>query len=273
MEKTFYSNYGLTMFLLMIILPVSWLVAICGGYMRKKDKEPWANALLIQFSNILTIYLLYYSFGHSNEDSLFFPVAADVVVSFLMIARACKCCFKESHKFRWSMTILVFVLLESGVMVYYHYGILEHEKDRTEWTCVAAFVQTLMMMASFRRDENELEDHSRFVMYMVGAVGLIFLNSFALGTHLILNGRNGEIMQKDLRVIIFPAECVFVLSWLAYLLFSYSYLDVSSLKVTACKKWKAPNCCKKPHKHRSNQNYAQDLLRIHELETLRRSIL
>ncbi|XP_050950525.1 uncharacterized protein LOC127153496 isoform X2 [Labeo rohita] len=245
MEKTFYSNYGLTMFLLMIILPVSWLVAICGGYMRKKDKEPWANALLIQFSNILTIYLLYYSFGHSNEDSLFFPVAADVVVSFLMIARACKCCFKESHKFRY----------------------------RTEWTCVAAFVQTLMMMASFRRDENELEDHSRFVMYMVGAVGLIFLNSFALGTHLILNGRNGEIMQKDLRVIIFPAECVFVLSWLAYLLFSYSYLDVSSLKVTACKKWKAPNCCKKPHKHRSNQNYAQDLLRIHELETLRRSIL
>lgn len=129
------------------------------------------------------------------------------------------------------MVILIFVLLESGVMVYHHYSVLEHEKDRLEWTCVAAFVQTLTMMVSFRWNENELEGLSRFVMYMIGAVGLVFLNSFALGTQLILNLRRVEIIQEDLRVIVFPAEGAFVLCWLAYLTFSYGHCGKCKLHI------------------------------------------
>ncbi|ROL50384.1 Butyrophilin subfamily 3 member A2 [Anabarilius grahami] len=46
-------------------------------------------------------------------------------------------------------------------------------------------------------------------MYMFGAVGLVLLNSVTLTAELILKARNGERILKDLRVIVFPSECVF----------------------------------------------------------------
>ncbi|XP_016091388.1 uncharacterized protein [Sinocyclocheilus grahami] len=52
------------------------------------------------------------------------------------------------------------------------------------------------------------------IMYMFGAVGLVLLNSVTLTAELILKARNGERVMRDMRVIVFPSESVFVLYWL-----------------------------------------------------------
>uniref|UniRef100_A0A8C2IFH0 Ig-like domain-containing protein n=1 Tax=Cyprinus carpio TaxID=7962 RepID=A0A8C2IFH0_CYPCA len=78
--------------------------------------------------NLLRPLLLIVTVPQEVTETLILPLAVVVVVIFLMIARTRRCYFIKHHKFHWSMVILIFVLLESGVMVYHHYSVLEHEK-------------------------------------------------------------------------------------------------------------------------------------------------
>uniref|UniRef100_A0A9J8DET4 Ig-like domain-containing protein n=1 Tax=Cyprinus carpio carpio TaxID=630221 RepID=A0A9J8DET4_CYPCA len=55
---------------------------------------------------------------------------------------------------------------------------------------------------------------SHMIMYMSGAVGLVLLNSGLLTAELFLETWNGERIIKDLRIIVFPCECVLALYWI-----------------------------------------------------------
>ncbi|XP_051744145.1 uncharacterized protein LOC127509450 isoform X2 [Ctenopharyngodon idella] len=145
----------------------------------------------------------------------------------------------------WMITI---TLLDIILVIYIHLTILEREKECVGWTCVIVFIEVLKMivyfdnrvpeshLASLRSKALKLAGRSRVqrrrqqtetsqrgsnalhlcheIMYMFGAVGLVLLNSVTLTAELILTTRNGEHVFKDLRVIVFPSECVFALYWL-----------------------------------------------------------
>uniref|UniRef100_A0A8C2IFL6 Ig-like domain-containing protein n=1 Tax=Cyprinus carpio TaxID=7962 RepID=A0A8C2IFL6_CYPCA len=135
-RQTFYHQNDLAIVFIMFILAVTLLITICYGASNFNEhlNGRWGHALIIQFCNIPTICFLHYSFGQTREETLILPLAVVVVVIFLMIARTRRCYFIKHHKFHWSMVILIFVLLESGVMVYHHYSVLEHEKDHISVT-------------------------------------------------------------------------------------------------------------------------------------------
>ncbi|XP_067237350.1 uncharacterized protein [Chanodichthys erythropterus] len=132
----------------------------------------------------------------------------------------------------WIITI---TLLDIILVIYMNLTILEMEKECVGWTCVIVFIEVLKMIVYFdshvpeaerlrvqkRRQQNETSQKAsntlylcNEIMYMFGAVGLVLLNSVTLTAELILKARNGERFLKDLRVIVFPSECVFALYWL-----------------------------------------------------------
>ncbi|XP_048065767.1 uncharacterized protein LOC125279788 [Megalobrama amblycephala] len=138
---------------------------------------------------------------------------------------------------RWItlLWIITITLLDIILVIYINLTILEMEKECVGWTCVIVFIEVLKMIVYFdshvpeaerlrvqkRRQQNETSQKAsntlylcNEIMYMFGAVGLVLLNSVTLTAELILKARNGERFLKDLRVIVFPSECVFALYWL-----------------------------------------------------------
>ncbi|XDV12336.1 hypothetical protein PO909_001037 [Leuciscus waleckii] len=133
-------------------------------------------------------------------------------------------------------------LLDIFLVIYIHLTILKKEKEYLGWTCVIVFIEVLKMIVVYenrvtaaehseaQRRQQQTETNQQgsntlplcnFIMYMFGAVGLVLLNSVTLAAELILKARNGERVLKDLRVIVFPSECVFALYWLILLLHAY----------------------------------------------------
>ncbi|XP_048057538.1 uncharacterized protein LOC125274983 [Megalobrama amblycephala] len=93
-------------------------------------------------------------------------------------------------------------------------------------------------------------------MYMFGAVGLVLLNSVTLTAELILKARNGERVLKDLRVIVFPSECVFALYWLG--LQMHAYWKIVTTKSTTNQR----------NKHQRHRRQLRKTAETHEMENL-----
>ncbi|XP_050956637.1 uncharacterized protein LOC127157433 [Labeo rohita] len=130
--------------------------------------------------------------------------------------------------------IIMVTLLDFILVIYAHLILFEREKEYLEWTCVILFLEVLKITAfeycvqekqrsrvQGQRQQTEISQQGsnalplfNEIIYMFGAVGLVLLNSVTLTAELILKARNGERVMKDLRVIVFPSECVFALYWL-----------------------------------------------------------
>ncbi|KAL7869894.1 hypothetical protein AOLI_G00138820 [Acnodon oligacanthus] len=140
----------------------------------------------------------------------------------------------------WMLLLLILEVLNTSLSIYIHNVILESNDALNKWTetteklneravrtCVAAYlyILTLMLLLEYlfsfcahlytgsssnspKRPESTSLLHAS--AYMLGAVGLIFMNSVALVIELILKARNGE-RTMDLRVTLIPSECVFAL--------------------------------------------------------------
>ncbi|XP_039544379.1 uncharacterized protein LOC120490925 isoform X7 [Pimephales promelas] len=181
----------------------------------------------------------------------------------------------------WMITI---PLLDIILVIYFLLTVLEREKDYLGWICVILFLEVLKMVVVFeycvtvfsfvltraehsgnqRRQQKTETNQQRsntlvlcnFIMYMFGAVGLVLLNSVTLTAELILKARNGERVLKDLRLIVFPSECVFALYWLILLMHAY-WKDVTS-KFTHNRK----------NTHQRHSRQLRDSAETHEMENL-----
>ncbi|XP_056608483.1 uncharacterized protein LOC130426025 [Triplophysa dalaica] len=172
-----------------------------------------------------------------------------------------------------SWLLFTMMLLDIPLSIYFHLVTLEREKDYRGWISVILFIQALKMIVffecSFHAKCSRMQRHQdnaeqlrgslgtteitlplcSVVVYMFGAVGLVLLNSAALMTELILKARNGERLMKDLRVIVFPSEGIFVLFLLVLQMHAF---------------WKVNKT------DNASQRYGQDLenAEAHEMETL-----
>ncbi|XP_026066583.1 uncharacterized protein LOC113048870 isoform X2 [Carassius auratus] len=143
------------------------------------------------------------------------------------------------HRWITILGILIITLLDIILVIYANLTILEREKENLEWIYVILFIEVLKIAVVIEicvlKHMLKEEEHSRVqrrretetsqqgsnslslcneIMFMFGAVGLVLLNSVTLTAELILKARNGERVMKDMRVIVFPSESVFVLCWL-----------------------------------------------------------
>ncbi|XP_051573069.1 uncharacterized protein LOC127451996 isoform X4 [Myxocyprinus asiaticus] len=205
------------------------LVIFSGGFRSKAQKM--IHYSLLCLVPVQSFYMIS-SFETSSEAlGIAVPVVALVqilFVLFLILLHASRSILTR----RWMFAV---VLLDVGMALFVHLSRLKMEKDFYGWTCVILFLQVLWMLALYQdsvyvaehageqRQQTEMGQQGsnllslcNVFMYMFGAVGLILLNSVTLIAELIQKSEHGERALKDLRVIVFPSECVFVLYWFMF---------------------------------------------------------
>ncbi|XP_036427993.1 uncharacterized protein LOC118809112 isoform X2 [Colossoma macropomum] len=138
--------------------------------------------------------------------------------------------FRGSMVLIWMSVLLILEVISASSSVYIHYvslDTLDTQKERVGLICVTAYLYILSGMILFkalfhvygrftRRPHSNRTQQSvgHAIVYMLGAVGLSFVNSIALAVELILKARNGERTVEDLRVILIPSESVFAIGCL-----------------------------------------------------------
>ncbi|KAA0706181.1 hypothetical protein E1301_Tti021753 [Triplophysa tibetana] len=232
-------------------------------------------SLFIMIANISIFKLLFTSVFQELQILSSFRFLNPAILSVpgvQFLLAFCVFFFQHLNKFKvFQKTLILFTmtLLDIPLSIYSHHVLLEREKDYMGWISVISFIQALKMIVLFKfivhgvqRQQDNAEQRraslgtteialprcSVFV-YMFGAVGLVLLNSAALMTELILKARNGERVIKDLRVIVFPSECVFVLFLLVLQMHAF---------------WKVNKTDNASQRHERDLENTQ----AHELETL-----
>ncbi|XP_073669907.1 uncharacterized protein [Paramisgurnus dabryanus] len=122
--------------------------------------------------------------------------------------------------FRWSDELiatvqLIVTLVMNALMIGFFIFTLDNQTDPIGWACVMVFLQILWAVVRFS-DQSfyyfDLGFHRYISVYVFGSVGVVLISAVALITELILKTGNGERALMDLRFIVFPSECFFILS-------------------------------------------------------------
>ncbi|XP_031430964.1 uncharacterized protein LOC105906566 isoform X2 [Clupea harengus] len=118
-------------------------------------------------------------------------------------------------------------LIISVVVFYFFDQILESNEERAGLLSVTALLQLLALAGIFDHVyKPSLAETPKTILYMYGAFGVVAANAITLATELMLKLRKGQRTLTDLRVIVLPFECVFVLSWIA--LWTHAYCEYNS---------------------------------------------
>ncbi|KAK7174274.1 hypothetical protein R3I93_001469 [Phoxinus phoxinus] len=244
--------------------------------------RPRGNSLLMQslvvFLSLFQLFQLIVSFGSSSLGSLIVAIAVPPVLLLFMLVlprlqAKFKCLQRRWITSLWMKTPLLYIVL----MIYINLTILEREKECFGWTCVIVFIEVLKMIlvyensitvaepSEIQRRQQQTETNQQgsntlplcnVIMYMFGAVGLVLLNSVTLTAELIMKAQNGERVLKDLRVIVFPSECVFALYWL--ILVMHADWKVVTTKFT----------CNRRNTHQRHSRQLRNTAETHEMENL-----
>ncbi|XP_056609737.1 uncharacterized protein LOC130426812 isoform X2 [Triplophysa dalaica] len=163
----------------------------------------------------LQFILLFYTFASRGGIII---VAILPVLLTLTNERMFLKCYRH---FRWSRelrrTVMLIVTLGiNALMIGFFIFTLENKTDPVGWACVMVFLQILWTVFGFT-DQSfffsiDLDFHRFVSLYVFGSVGVVLIGAFFLITELILKTVNGERAVMDLRFILFPSECFFLLS-------------------------------------------------------------
>ncbi|XP_048065929.1 uncharacterized protein LOC125279860 isoform X2 [Megalobrama amblycephala] len=192
-----------------------------GAFFSRIQTLVLLNGIFLLSSSQLS--QLIFSFGLPSLEFVMMPFVQALlllcvpVLPFLQSKFICLC-----QRWITLFWIIIITLLDIGLVIYIHLTILEREKDELENSGVQRQQQT---------ETSQQGSHALHlcheIMYMFGAVGLVLLNSVTLTAELILKARNGERIVKDLRVLVFPSECVFALYCLVLQMHAFWKIDTT----------------------------------------------
>ncbi|XP_052393333.1 uncharacterized protein LOC127941912 [Carassius gibelio] len=213
------------LFGIMILICIVNIVFLLAELIKYKDVR--IHVVLDLVSDIghdvlppLQLIFLFYAFGAARR-ALF---VLGVFPLFLTLTRydwnkACveklQCLHSGARRAAW----LGFMITVNGIMVYSYLIALEKEKDCVGWVCVAAFLQGLWGIVVLKHSFEDLDLPFRRVVYLIGSVGVVLVNSVALITELIMKVADGERAMEDMRKVVFSSECLFVSSVLLLIIF------------------------------------------------------
>ncbi|KAF4116414.1 hypothetical protein G5714_003903 [Onychostoma macrolepis] len=212
------------LFGIMIMICIVNIVFLLAELIKNEDAR--IHAVLDLVSDIghdvlppLQLIFLFYAFGAAS-GALF---VVGVFPLFLTLTRynwneTCVEKLKCLHSVRRAAW-LIFMIAVNAIMVYSYLIALKKEKDCVGWVCVAAFLQGLWGIVVLKHSFDKIDLPFRPVVYLIGSVGVVLVNSVALMTELIMKVVNGERAMEDLRKAVFSSECLFVSSVLLLIIF------------------------------------------------------
>ncbi|XP_036416381.1 uncharacterized protein LOC118800277 [Colossoma macropomum] len=176
-----------TFYTAILVLGVPGLLLLSSvflGCIAYTKHRPWIYTVteVANFGRLLLIIFLY-----RNLETLSVSLLLPLVIFWHFLKVKCK-------PYLWTLVLLILLSLNASVSIYLHYDTLETMKEREELTCATAYLHVLSVIALFqgsleRGTTQQGFSHAYMLVYMLGAVGLIFVNSIALAVELILKAR------------------------------------------------------------------------------------
>nr|XP_055050919.1 uncharacterized protein LOC129436700 [Misgurnus anguillicaudatus] len=115
-----------------------------------------------------------------------------------------QCRFAFLGKAVWIVMILMTV-----VMVDVYSEFLRNKNEDVGQLCMSGFIQALWLLSFSEIPVNDQKFLITNILFLFGSLGLVLENSAALMTELIVKAGNGERLVGDLRMVVFPFECLF----------------------------------------------------------------
>ncbi|XP_065134282.1 uncharacterized protein [Paramisgurnus dabryanus] len=187
---------------------------IGNGKGRINDILDIVADLTFEILPTLKCVILFYTFASSGGGL----VAIAVLLVLLLMAN--ERTFYKCGRLGWSWPVirtvwLLVIIILNIVMIGLYIFTLENETDPIGWVCVMLFLQILWTVVRFTDQTYytfALDFHRFVALYVFGSVGVVLISAAALITELILKTVSGEHVMTDMRFIVFPSECVFILS-------------------------------------------------------------
>ncbi|XP_065134332.1 uncharacterized protein [Paramisgurnus dabryanus] len=206
----------MSLIIIIYILSVYYDVAFTGA--RQKQREmPRIKLNIMAFISFhilppLQLVLLFYAFGVARGTFLI----AGVLPVIIIVARFDWnfMCGKDGLRCPdWIIRTVwfIFTILMNLLLAWFYIRTLELDEEKAGWACLIVFLQILWAVLNFRRSFNHWGVKKNVFVFVVGSVGVVFINTVALMTELILKTVNGERSIGDLRIPVFTSESVFTL--------------------------------------------------------------
>ncbi|XP_066556482.1 uncharacterized protein LOC136747517 isoform X2 [Amia ocellicauda] len=128
-----------------------------------------------------------------------------------------KCC-GTAGPFIQKIAFLILLILTITLSLLYVDDTVENDRGRLGRMCEMAFLFILLSPEAFKHLNIPAVPHT--LLYMFGATAVAAVNACALAIELILKAENGQRSVKDLRVVVFPCESIFVGCWLLLQMFA-----------------------------------------------------
>ncbi|XP_076142988.1 uncharacterized protein LOC143125423 [Alosa pseudoharengus] len=203
---------------------------------------------IMDFFYLFTMSFLSRTFSESAFISMFAGVFVLILSNWILLAIVEKRYpFIQKSRLYWlGWQIFYFIrrLIISAVIFYFFNQILENHEERAGLMSVTALFHLLALSGIYDFVKLPLAETPKTILYKYGAVGLVVVNAATLATELILKSRTGERNVADLRVVVLPFECVFVLGWIV--LWSHAYwmsnrdkikTELDTCKKKGCRHW------------------------------------
>ncbi|KAL2089143.1 hypothetical protein ACEWY4_016042 [Coilia grayii] len=141
--------------------------------------------------------------------------------------------FLQKSKLYWLCYLAYFFirrLILNIIVFYFFFQFMENNEERAGLLSVTALFQLLGLAGRLDFfNKPRLAETPKMILYMYGAFGVLAVNSITLATELMLKSRKGQRTVADLRVVVLPFECVFVLGWIV--LWSHAYWTVRGKRI------------------------------------------
>ncbi|XP_026114941.1 uncharacterized protein LOC113093337 [Carassius auratus] len=176
--------------------------------------------MTFQILPTLQFILLFFTFGAARGGLIMIVVLPVLLMMMTNDRWLIRCRYGLDFSESVVRTVmLIFILVTNALMIGLYIFTLGNRTDPIGWGCVMVFLQILWTVMYFTDAAYSFlslsRDFQRYVsVYVFGSVAVVLLNSAALITELILKTVNGDRMMADLRFIVFPSECLFVVSLL-----------------------------------------------------------
>ncbi|XP_065108707.1 uncharacterized protein [Paramisgurnus dabryanus] len=209
---------------LYILRPVTLFWAVPDLDDLQDRTKPWITFSTIssEFAALTVIvYSVLFTYAWKRTEN-FIQKGASVLlgICFGLLLLLCLCIFAGGFcGIKQTKNIFImFLLLTQFLFLLILFNV--PSPDLMDLTCVV-FVAVLLILVVYE-DKGHVHLHNRFVL-IFGAVGIILLNTATLAAELFLKKRNGERALGDLRVIVFPSECAFILCWLLFSTYAWCF--------------------------------------------------
>ncbi|XP_065109279.1 uncharacterized protein [Paramisgurnus dabryanus] len=226
--------------------------------------------LTFEILPMLQFILLFYTFG-SARGGIIIIVA---ILPMLLTTTNERMFYKCRRRLNWSYELirtvqLIVTLVMNAVMIGFYIFTLENQTDPIGWACAMVFLQILWAVLRFS-DQSAWFSISlgfpRYIsVYVFGSVGVVLFIAVTLITELTLKTVNGDRALMDLRFIVFPSECLFILS----VMISGQLASKIKTRLQSCKKTMRSklNSARRPQQNQNEDSQrSQDQVTLELLE-------